>query len=245
VAEKLRAGGRLFYAGAGTSGRLGLLDAVECGPTFGVPEGIIIPILAGGTQAFIQAAEGAEDDEAAAVKALSEHGFNARDVLVAIAASGATPYTLAALHHAASLGAVTGAITNNPGSPIASAAQFPVTIASGAEIIAGSTRLSAGTTQKIALNILSSTVMIRMGKTHGPYMVDLRATNAKLRNRAAAITATLAGVDESAARLALAACNMHVKTAILMLRLGLSSQDAARRLEDAEFSLRRALKSSN
>jgi len=245
VAAKLRAGGRLFYAGAGTSGRLGLLDAVECGPTFGIPDRLIIPLLAGGANAFIKATEGAEDDEEAAVTALVEHGFNAGDALVAIAASGATPYTLAALRHAASLGALTGAITNNPGSLLASEAEISIAIASGPEVIAGSTRLSAGTTQKIALNILSSTVMIRLGKTHGPYMVDLRATNAKLRNRAAAITASLAGVDESAARLALAACNMHVKTAILMLRLGLSSQDAARRLEDAEFSLRRALKTSN
>jgi N-acetylmuramic acid 6-phosphate etherase len=245
VAERLRAGGRLFYAGAGTSGRLGLLDAVECGPTFGIPEGVIIPILAGGAGAFLNAVEGAEDDAAAAAAALAEHGVGPGDALVAIAASGATPFTLAALRHAARQGALTGAITNSPGSPLAAAAQFPVAIASGAEIIAGSTRLSAGTTQKIALNVLSSTVMIALGKTYGPYMVDLRATNAKLRRRAAAMTAKLAGVDETQARLALEACNMHVKTAIVMLRLGLSAQSAAQHLESADFSLRRALKTSH
>jgi len=245
VAADPRAGGRLCSAGAGTSGRLGLLDAVACGPTFGTPDGLISPLLAGGESAFLQAVEGAEDDEAAGATALEAHNFGPGDALVAIAASGATPFTLAALRYAALQGALTGAITNSPGSVLAGLAQFPVVIASGPEIIAGSTRLSAGTTQKIALNILSSTVMIRLYKTYGPYMVELRATNAKLRRRAAAMTAKLAGVDETQARLALEACNMHVKTAILMLRLGLSSQAAAQRLETADFSLRRALKTSH
>jgi N-acetylmuramic acid 6-phosphate etherase len=241
VAARLRAGGRLFYVGAGTSGRLGLLDAVECGPTFGIPNGVIVAVLAGGEMAFLRAAEGAEDDEAAAVAALRAHEFSAADALVGIAASGATRFTLAAVQHAAACGALTGAILNTPGAPLAQAAQIAVQIASGAEIIAGSTRLSAGSTQKIALNILSSTVMIRLGKTFGPYMVDVRATNEKLRRRAIRMTAKIAKVSEPAALLALEACEMHVKTAVVMLLLALSPGQAAHRLEGADGSLRRAL----
>ncbi|MDD2795200.1 N-acetylmuramic acid 6-phosphate etherase [Acidocella sp.] len=241
VAARLRAGGRLFYAGAGTSGRLGLLDAVECGPTFGLPPGIIVPLLAGGTAAFIQAAEGAEDDTQAGAAALRAHHFTAADALVGIAASGATPFTLAAVRYARGLGALTGAIVNNPGSPLAELAEIAVQIASGPEVIAGSTRLSAGTTQKIALNTLSSTVMLRQGKVFGPYMVDMRATNAKLRRRALRMTMDITGADETAARIALAQCHDHVKTAALMLLRGLPAAEAAQKLKSAEFSLRRAL----
>jgi N-acetylglucosamine-6-phosphate deacetylase len=245
VAARLHSGGRLFYAGAGTSGRLGLLDAVECGPTFGLPDGVIIPILAGSPDAFLHAREGAEDDEAAAVAALQAHDFSAADALIGIAASGATPFTLSAVRYANTIGALTGAIVNNPACPLAEAAQIPVQIASGPEIIAGSTRLSAGTTQKIALNTLSSTVMIRHGKVFGPYMVDVRATNAKLRRRAIRMTATIAGTDENAARIALEQCNTHVKTACLMLLRGLSATAAAAKLDQADGSLRRALKDQN
>jgi N-acetylmuramic acid 6-phosphate etherase/N-acetylglucosamine-6-phosphate deacetylase len=241
IAARMQAGGRLFYAGAGTSGRLGLLDAVECGPTFGIPEGVIIPLLAGGPDAFRYAAEGAEDDAGAARTALDEAGLTAADAVVGIAASGATPFTLAAIRHARGQGAFTGAITNNPGAPLALAADIAVAIASGPEIIAGSTRLSAGSTQKIALNILSSTIMIRLGKVFGPYMVDMRATNAKLRRRAIRMTATLAAVEDEAAETALAACGYHVKTAVLMLRQGLSPSAARTRLDNANSSLRRAL----
>ncbi|OYV59857.1 MAG: N-acetylglucosamine-6-phosphate deacetylase, partial [Acidocella sp. 21-58-7] len=194
VAAKLAKGGRLFYAGAGTSGRLALLDAVECGPTFGISEGVIIPLLAGGDMAFLRAAEGAEDNREAAIAALNAEAFSAADALIGIAASGATPFTLAAIEHAQALGGLTGAIVNNVNTAIAAAAQIAVEINSGPEIIAGSTRLSAGTTQKIALNILSSTIMIKLGKTYGPYMVDVRASNEKLRRRAARITAAIAGV---------------------------------------------------
>jgi N-acetylmuramic acid 6-phosphate etherase len=218
VAARMAAGGRLFYVGAGTSGRLALLDAVECGPTFGVPEGIIIPILAGGPKTFLRAVEGAEDDSHAAAAALEAHGFAAGDALVGIAASGATPFTLAAVRYAASIGALTGAIVNNVGAPIAAAADVAVVIDSGAEIIAGSTRLSAGTVQKVALNVLSSTVMIRLGKTLGPYMVDVRATNAKLRRRAVGIVAAVAGVDEAAAAAALGEAGGEVRAAVQLLR---------------------------
>ena len=242
VAEKMQAGGRLFYAGAGTSGRLGLLDAVECGPTFGVEDGVIIPLLAGGQNAFIKAAEGAEDDEDAARTALAAHGFGPADALVGIAASGTTPFTLAALHAARAAGGLTGAIVNNQGTPMAAAANITVELLTGAEIIAGSTRLSAGSAQKIALNILSSSVMIKLGKTYGPYMVDMRATNAKLRRRALRMLTAITGANEDKAALALAACNMHVKRAALMLLRNVSAQDAAQKLAAAAGSLRQALK---
>lgn len=242
VAAKLQTGGRLFYAGAGTSGRLALLDAVECGPTFGVGEETLRPLMAGGTSAFLHAVEGAEDDGKSAIDLLDAHRLTSNDALIGIAASGRTPFTLAAIAHANARGALTGAIVNNLATPIAKAAQIAVEINSGPEIIAGSTRLSAGTTQKIALNTLSSTVMIRLGKTYGPYMVDLRATNDKLKNRAIRMTATLANVPEQAAEAALAQANMHVKTAAVMLRLNTTAEQAAKILEDSKGSLRTALK---
>jgi N-acetylmuramic acid 6-phosphate etherase/N-acetylglucosamine-6-phosphate deacetylase len=245
VAARLQAGGRLFYVGAGTSGRLGFLDAVECGPTFGVPDGVIIPILAGGPGAIRAAAEGAEDDMPAAVAALQAEGFSAADALVGIAASGATPFTLAALRHAKALGALTGAIVNNPESVLADAADIAVRIASGPEVIAGSTRLSAGSTQKIALNTLSSIVMIRLGKVYGPYMVDMRATNAKLRARAVRMTAQIAGVTPQRAQAALEACDFHVKRAVTMLLLNMTAAQAAAALEHAKGSLRGALNIRN
>jgi len=232
----------MFYAGAGTSGRLALLDAVECGPTFGIPDGRIIPVLAGGDAAFLKAVEGAEDSVSAAPAALLAANFSAADVLIAIAASGATPFTLSALDYAAARGGLTAAIVNNLSTPLAEKAQYPIVIASGPEVIAGSTRLSAGTTQKIALNILSSTVMIRLGKTYGPYMVDLRPSNAKLVRRAAGMVATIAGVDETAAQAALERCGMEVKTAIVALRLDEEPDRARARLAAARGSLRAALR---
>jgi N-acetylmuramic acid 6-phosphate etherase/N-acetylglucosamine-6-phosphate deacetylase len=242
IAPRLAAGGRLFYAGAGTSGRLGLLDAAECGPTFGIEDGLIIPLLAGGPNAFLRAAENAEDDATAAEAALIAAKFGPADSLIGIAASGATPFTRAAITAARAAGGFTGAILNTPGTPLAAAAHIAVQIASGPEIIAGSTRLSAGTTQKIALNTLSSTIMLRLGKTYGPYMVDLRATNAKLRRRAIAMTAKLAKVDEPLAEATLSAARLHVKTAILMLKHNLTSEEATQRLANAKGSLRGALK---
>jgi N-acetylmuramic acid 6-phosphate etherase len=241
VAARLQAGGRLFYAGAGTSGRLALLDAVECGPTFGVSDGLIVPILAGGDPALLKAIEGAEDNEDAAAFALRGHGFSTADALVGIAASGITPFTLAALRYAAAIGAFTGAIVNNAATPIAAAANIAVVIGSGPEVIAGSTRLAAATAQKVALNVLSSTVMIRLNKTYGPYMVDMRATNVKLRRRAARIVAAIASVDEAAAVTALRDAGDEVKTAVVMIRLKLGAAAARKRLTSAEGSLRMAL----
>jgi N-acetylmuramic acid 6-phosphate etherase/N-acetylglucosamine-6-phosphate deacetylase len=241
VAARMQAGGRLFYAGAGTSGRLGLLDAVECGPTFGVDAGVIVPLLAGGPGAFIQAAEGAEDDEDAARAALAAQNFGANDALVGIAASGATPFTLAALREASARDGLTGAIVNNAGSPVAEAADIAVEIVTGPEIIAGSTRLSAGTAQKVALNILSSAVMIRLGKTYGPYMVDMRATNAKLKRRAVRMVQAVCDVPEAEAMVSLAACDNRVKVAIVMLRCAVTAAEAKSRLEATGGSVRQAL----
>jgi N-acetylmuramic acid 6-phosphate etherase/N-acetylglucosamine-6-phosphate deacetylase len=241
VASKLSAGGRLFYVGAGTSGRLALLDAVECGPTFGIADGVIIPILAGGDAAFLRAVEGAEDNGLAAVDALTAYNIGPNDAVVGIAASGRTPFTLAAVAHANAAGALTGAIVNNLHSPIATAAKIAVEINSGPEVIAGSTRLSAGSAQKTALNVLSSTIMIRLGKTYGPYMVDVRATNEKLRQRAIKITAAVAGVSEATAGAALVTTNMQVKSAIVLLRLGVTANEATQILKQAAGSLRQAL----
>lgn len=241
AAARLGAGGRLFYAGAGTSGRLGLLDAVECRPTFGIEPGLIIPLLAGGEGAFIRAVEGAEDDEEAAQQALAAHGFNDTDLLIGIAASGNTPFTLGALRYAAQQGGLTAAIVNNASSAMAKAADIVVEILSGPEIIAGSTRLSAGTTEKIALNSLSSTIMIRLGKTYGPYMVDMLASNAKLYRRAVKMVMEMTAFDEATAQESLQNCNMHVKLAVLTLQAHLPVELARVRLQEAGGSLRRAM----
>jgi N-acetylmuramic acid 6-phosphate etherase/N-acetylglucosamine-6-phosphate deacetylase len=240
VALKLAAGGRLFYAGAGTSGRLAVLDAVECGPTFSLPEGIIIPLIAGGPAAITGAVEGAEDDVTSIAALLAGQAIGPGDVLVGIAASGATPFTRAAIDRANQAGALTGSITNSAG-PIAAAAHMPIVIGSGAEIIAGSTRLSAGSTQKIALNCLSTTVMIRLGKTLGPYMVDLKPTNTKLRTRAVRIVAAIAPCDTETASQTLADCNQEVKTAIVALRFGLTPDQARTHLAQFTSRLRTAL----
>lgn len=244
ASTRMKAGGRLFYVGAGTSGRLGLLDAVECRPTFGIESGLIIPLLAGGSQAFIQAVEGAEDNEEAGPAALDEHDFNASDTLIGIAASGSTAFTLSALGHARALGGLTGAITNNINTPMGNAVDIAVEIASGPEIIAGSTRLSAGTSEKVALNILSSTVMIALGKTYGPYMVDMLASNAKLRRRAIKIVTDVAAVDEACALKNLKICGMNVKLAILCIKAELTPEAAKKQLECHQGSLSRALRAS-
>ncbi len=244
VAARLSTGGRLFYVGAGTSGRLALLDAVECGPTFGVGEEALVALLAGGTPALLRAVEGAEDDTQAAIDALAAHGLGPGDAVLGVAASGRTPFTLEAIRYANEQGALTAALVNNPGTPMASAARIAIVIESGPEIIAGSTRLSAGTAQKIALNTLSSAVMIRLGKTFGPYMVDLRVSNAKLAQRAVRMVAILAGVADHAAAEALALTAWQVKPAVVMLRLGLEPDRAREMLQAARGSLRRALYTS-
>lgn len=238
---RLQAGGRLVYVGAGTSGRLGVLDSVELWPTFSWPRERALALLAGGEGAMFVAVEGAEDDTAQGAADLRALAPGRDDVVILVAASGTTPYALGAAAAARALGALTVAITNNPGAPLAAACEHAVVLDTGPEVISGSTRLKAGTAQKIALNTLSSSLMVRLHKVHGNLMVDLRATNAKLQRRALALARQASGAGEAQASAALAACGGRVKVAIVMLRLGLDVGAAERRLDAAGGSLRAAL----
>jgi N-acetylmuramic acid 6-phosphate etherase len=235
-----RPASRLAYAGAGTSGRLAMLDGVELGPTFDWPPERLLVLLAGGEASIARAREGAEDDRDAAARAVEAGGLGADDVLVALAASGGTPFTLAAVEAARARGTLTIGLANNPGSPLLRAAECPVLLDTGPEVLAGSTRLAAGTAQKIALNLLSTALMVGLGKVYRGRMVDMRPTNAKLRARALAMVADLAPCGEEAARAALEATAFRVKPAILVAR-GLSPAEAERRLAAAGGSLRAAL----
>ena len=238
---RLRAGGLLVYVGAGTSGRLGVLDSVELHPTFSWPRERARALLAGGESAMFVAVEDAEDDRARGAADLEALAPCADDVVLLLAASGSTPYVLGACEAARHVGALTVGIASNPGAPLAAAAEIAVVLDTGPEVVSGSTRLKAGTAQKIALNTLSSSLMVRLHKTYGQLMVDLRATNAKLRQRALALAMRATGADESRARAALQACGEQVKTAIVMLEAGIDAAAAERRLAAAEGSVRRAL----
>jgi N-acetylmuramic acid 6-phosphate etherase len=233
IVARLERGGRLIYAGAGTPGRLGVLDAAECAPTFGTD--LVRGVIAGGPAALTQAIEGAED----AFDPADLADLTAADALVGISASGRTPYVLGALGHARASGALTVAIVNNPGSE--ASADILIELMTGPEVLAGSTRLTAGTAQKVVLNTLSTSVLIALGKAYGPRMVDVRATNAKLRRRAVRIVREAAGVDEEAATAALAAAGGHAKTAIVALLAGVDATEAAARLDRARGRLRDAL----
>ena len=237
--DRLREGGRLAYAGAGTSGRLALLDAVELYPTFGWPKERTLVFLAGGERAAFEAVEEAEDDEAAGRAAGSRLG--AQDVLVGVSASGRTPFVLGAVEAARERGALTLGVANNPGSPLLQAAEHPVLLDTGPEVIAGSTRLAAGTAQKVALNLFSTLVMTLLGGVYDNLMVGVVPTNEKLRRRAAEIVARIAGVDEEAAERALRRADYEVKTAVLVAR-GLSPEEARARLLEAGGRLREALR---
>lgn len=199
VSEKMKQGGRLFYIGAGTSGRLGVLDASECPPTFGVPFDWVVGIIAGGDTAIRKAVEFAEDNTEQAWKDLQEFGINQNDVVVGIAASGTTPYVIGGLKTANENGIVTGCIVCNSGSPVAAQAKFPVEIVVGPEFLSGSTRMKSGTAQKLALNMLTTTVMIQLGRVKGNKMIDMQLTNNKLFSRGIRIIMEEAGVDEQTA----------------------------------------------
>jgi N-acetylmuramic acid 6-phosphate etherase len=240
AAARLRGGGRIAYAGAGTSGRLAVQDGVELTPTYDWPEERLTFLLAGGAAAMMRGVEGAEDDAGAARTGVAAAGLGAGDVLVAVAASGRTPYTLAAVEAARDAGALTIAIANNAHAPLLAAADHAILADTGAEVIAGSTRMAAGTAQKAALTTWSTTVMLRLGRVHRGRMVDLRVTNAKLRVRAEAMVAELAGVDPATAAAALDAADNRVKPAVLVAR-GLSVGEATVRLAAAEGDLSRAL----
>ncbi len=241
IAAAFRQGGRLVYLGAGTSGRLGILDASECPPTYGVDEGLVVGLIAGGKPAIFRAQEGAEDDPALAVADLKELNFNQKDVLVGIAASGRTPYVLGGLRYARELGAVAVSVDCTPASAIAAAADIAISVQPGPEVVTGSTRMKAGTAQKLVLNMLSTGAMIRIGKVYGNRMVDLKATNEKLRHRARRIVAETAGVDADTAQAALDAANGHAKTAICALLTGLSAEEARELLAANDGLLSKAI----
>jgi N-acetylmuramic acid 6-phosphate etherase len=237
--ERWQGGGRVVLFGAGTSGRLAALDAAELGPTFGVPSKRYLARLAGGVGAFATAVEGAEDDVAAGRSAADD--LSPDDVAFGIAASGRTPWVLAALERARERGAATIGLACVPQPALAGFADVCIVVDTGAEPISGSTRMKAGTAQKLVLNAFSSTLMIRLGKVYSNLMVDVQATNEKLRRRAARLVQEAAGVDEPTARRALGESNGDVKQAIAMLRLGVSADDARERLLAAEGRLRRVL----
>ena len=241
VAGRMAGGGRRFYLGAGTPGRLAVLDAAELGPTYSVAPGQVVALLAGGPGAMIEAVEGAEDDPDAAGLALAGYGVGAGDAVVGIAASGRTPFVVGGLGHARRCGALTVAIVNNPGSPAAAAAELAVEILTGAEIVAGSTRMSAGTTQKIALNALSTACMVSLGKTYGARMVDVRATNDKLRRRAQRIVQEITGAEADLAAATLAEAGGRVKPAIVALLGGVDVAEAERRLGACGGRVREAI----
>jgi N-acetylmuramic acid 6-phosphate etherase len=241
VVERMRRGGRLIYAGAGTSGRLGALDAAECPPTFGTDPAQVVALIAGGPAALTRAIEGAEDSAEQGARDVAELDVGPDDVLLGVAASGRTPYVLGALAEARRRGAFAAGLTCTDPSPLADAVELTIAPIVGPEVIAGSTRMKAGTAEKLALNTLSTTVMIRLGKTFGNLMVDVRPTNAKLRRRAARIVAAATGLEQDAAQRLLDTAAGEVKTAIVMELANVDADEARRRLSASAGHVRRAL----
>jgi N-acetylmuramic acid 6-phosphate etherase len=241
IASRLRQGGRLFYLGAGTSGRLGVLDAAECPPTFCSPPELVQGVLAGGAPALLRSSEGLEDLEEQGVRDLEERGFGAADALVGIAAGGTTPYVLGALGHARVLGALAIAMACVPSAQAPMPCAIDIRLLTGPELLTGSTRLKAGTATKMALNILSTGVMVRLGKAYGNRMVDVSVSNAKLEDRALRILADLAGVERSRGRALLAQSGGSVKSALLMAASGWDAPAAAAALQRHGPSLRATL----
>jgi len=242
IVERLRAGGRLFYIGTGTSGRLGVLDAAECPPTFGVAPELVQAIIAGGYEACHRAVEASEDDDEAGARDLGARGFTSRDALVGIAASGRTPYTVGAVAYAKQLGALTIAITCAPESPIAKAAEIAIVLVVGPEVIAGSTRLKAGTAQKMVLNMLSTATLTRLGYVTGNRMTNVQTRNAKLRERALRILRAEAGISEEQARDLLTEARDDLPVALVMSKAGCSRDEAASALEKSQGVIAEAMK---
>ncbi len=242
VEAAFRAGGRLFYVGAGTSGRLGVLDAAECPPTFGSPPEQVQGIIAGGPAALVSAVEGAEDDPAGGVAAIDERSVSALDVVIGIAASGVTPFVRGALSRAREIGAATVLVTcAEPPEDVRSQAKVAIVIRTGPEVVTGSTRMKAGTATKLVLNTITTGAMVRLGKTYGNLMVDLQATNAKLVDRGQRIVMEVAGVDRAIAITALAAADGSVRTAIVMARTGSTRVEAEQLLAQHDHRLRAIL----
>jgi N-acetylmuramic acid 6-phosphate etherase len=238
IAERLRHGGRLFYAGAGTSGRIAMLDASELPPTYGIPPSMVRVLMAGGDRAYFAAAEGAEDDEEAAIEIVANE-VTSEDAVIGIAASGTTPYTVAAVRKANMLGALTVGITNVAASPLAQHVDIPIVVETGPEVIMGSTRMKSGTAQKLVLNQLSTGVMIKLGRVYSNLMIDMPATNEKLRNRAVTMVELAAGVPRPKAVQAIREADGNVKLATVMARKNVNADEARRML--SEKALREVL----
>ena len=241
IVERLRKGGRLVYIGAGTSGRLGVLDASECPPTFNTRPEMVVGVIAGGLPALTSAIEGAEDNGEAAIRDLERIGLGGGDVLLGIATSGRTPYVIAGLEYADKVGALPIGLCCNQGSELERVARWVITVVVGPEILSGSTRLKAGTATKMVLNMLTTASMVQLGKTYGHWMVDLRATNRKLKDRSVRIVAAIAGLSQDAALELLASCDGDVKTAIVSQKLGVAPDQARLRLQRSSGRLRTAL----
>ena len=233
IAAAIQSRGRLFYVGAGTSGRLGILDAVECAPTFSTPPDLVQGIIAGGSPALIQAVEGAEDNLMQAKSDLTAHHLTQRDVVCGIAASGRTPYVIGALEYARSISAKTIAIACDVSAPMLAMADLGIGVDVGPEIIAGSTRMKSGTAQKMMLNMISAATMIKLGKVYGNLMVDVKVTNQKLAERACRLVMGLTGLDESAAKRLLSQAGSEVKTAVVMHRRQVNDMEARKLLQKA------------
>ena len=241
VAERLEQGGRLIYVGTGTSGRLGVLDAAECPPTFGVPPEMVQGLIAGGYEACHRAVEASEDDADAGANDLASRGIDKGDAVVGIAASGRTPYTIGALRYARQQGALTICITCNKGTPLADAVEIPIEAVVGPEVIAGSTRLKSGTAQKLVLNMLSTLTMVRLGYVTGNRMTSVQTRNSKLRERAVRLMREEFGIDEVAAQSALDASGWDLRTAIVMKKTGAKREDAERALRESQYVIARAI----
>jgi N-acetylmuramic acid 6-phosphate etherase len=239
IEAAFRAGGRLIYVGAGTSGRLGVLDATECPPTFGTPPDMVVGVIAGGAPALVRSVEGAEDDVATASKEMDAHKVGATDVVIGIAASGSTPYVKAALSRAKALGARIGLVScSEPPTDLRQMCDVCITVLVGPEIVTGSTRMKAGTATKLVLNTLTTGAMIRLGKVYGNLMVDLRAWNDKLVDRSQRIVMETTGLDRSRAQTVIKAADGSVKTAIVMARRGVAKDEAERLLAEHAGRLR-------
>ncbi len=243
IVERVSQGGRLIYIGAGTPGRIGVLDASEWGPTFGTKPGEVVAVVAGGKEAIWSAAEGAEDDEAAGISEITCLDLSPLDAVVGITSSGRTPFVVAALNRCRELGVLTVGLTCNVHAQLSSLVDHPIEVVVGPEVLAGSTRLKAGTAQKLVLNMISTVVNVRLGKTYGNLMVDLSVSNSKLRSRAVSIVQDVTHATREESDRALVSTNYRVKAAIVVLQLGLSPADAERLLEMNGGRLRQVLES--
>lgn len=240
-AESLSQGGRIFYMGAGTSGRLGVLDASECPPTFGVSADTVVGLIAGGPSAIMKAVEGAEDNRELGAQDLKDHNLAQNDLVIGLAASGRTPYVIGGIEYAKSIGCRTAAITCNEGSAIGKASDCAIDVVVGPEVLTGSTRLKAGTAEKMILNMISTAAMVQIGKSYGNLMVDVVLSNEKLQVRAENIVMQATGVDRETAKRTIASAGGRCKTAITMILADCTKEEAEQRLGQANGHVRKAI----